>query len=122
MPKSSFSWKAGLAALLTGICFAVANIYLGYGALANLCFALAVICDLVVVVFAILWVYGKGWEAQPMQQMQGKPPMPGMPQMKGMPPMMQGMQIRPMPQSQPPQSPGATPGAAPDGKPQTPSR
>jgi len=119
MPKSSFSWKAGLAALLTGICFAVANIYLGYGALANLCFALAVICDLVVVVFAILWVYGKGWEAQPtqqMQQMQGKPPMPGMPQMKGMPPMMQGMQIRPMPQSQPQQSSGATPAAAPDRK------
>jgi len=119
MPKSSFSWKAGLAALLAGICFAVANIYLGYGALANLCFALAVICDLVVVVFAILWVYGKGWEAQPMQQMQqmqGKPPMPGMPQMKGMPPMMQGMQIRPMPQSQPQQSSGATPAAAPDRK------
>lgn len=118
MPKSSFSWKAGLAALLVGIGFAVANIQLGYGALANLCFALAVLCDLIVVVFAILWVYGKGWEAQPMQQMQGKPPMPGMPQIPGM----SQMQIRPMPPQAPGAMPGAAPPAAPDRKPQPPSR
>ena len=99
MPKPSLSWKIALAALLTGIFFAVANIRLGYGSLANLCFALAVLCDLIVVVFAILWVYGKGWEAQPgqQQQMQGRPPIPGAPQ----------MQIRPM---QPQQ--GVMPGAA----------
>ena len=110
MPKPSFSWKVGLAALLLGVCFAAANIYLGHGALANLCFGLAVLCDLVVVVFAILWVYGQGWYATPQQQqMQGKPPMQGMPQM----PQMKGtpqMQIRPM---QAPQAPGAAPAAAP---------
>ena len=118
MPKPSLSWKIGLAALLAGICLAYANIHLGYGALANLCFVLAVVCDLIVVVFAVLWVYGKGWEAQPGQQMQGKPPMQGMPQMPGMP----QMQIRPM---QPPQ-PGAatqeTPSAMPAAKPEPPAR
>jgi hypothetical protein len=122
MPKPGRSWKLGLGAFALGVSFAICNIWLGEGSLANLCFALAVLCDAVVVVCAILWVYGKTWHAVPPQQMQGMRPMQGMPA-QGMP--MQGMQIQGMPgmrPMQPPQPPGVVAGGAPDAKTQPPTR
>lgn len=100
MPKPQFSWKAGLAALILGVVFAVTSIHLGDGEhrkLANLFFALAVIGEVVFMVFAVMWSMGKAWEGppQPPQNMPGQRP-------PGMPP---GMVI-----GKPPQSPQVQPG------------
>jgi hypothetical protein len=92
MPTPQFAFRAGLGTFLLGLALAVANIMLGHGTLANLCFGLAVVCDLAFTGFAILWVMSRGWTAQP--QMQGRPP--GMPGMPGLPP---GMVIKGMPQN-----------------------
>ena len=68
MIKPHISRNAALLALLVGLIFIAGNIYLGsigYRKLANLCFALAVISDVVLAVFMILYVFGKTWLKEP---------------------------------------------------------
>lgn len=101
MPTPAFSWKAALCAFLLGVGFAVANIYLSGGrhqTLANLCFGLALVCEMAFTVFAVLWVMGKSWLAQNAPQQQPGAPRPMQPGASGLPP---GVTINPAPR--PPQ-------------------
>jgi hypothetical protein len=64
MPKPQFFRNITVAALVLGVCFLIANLYLGgmgYSVLAKILFACMILCDLAFMVGAMLWMYRSAW-------------------------------------------------------------
>ena len=70
MPRPQSIRNVGLTALLLGLIFLAANLYLslgttGHSKLANVCFAFAIICNTTFAVSAVLWVLTSAWVREP---------------------------------------------------------
>ena len=74
MLNQKFTRNAALSALLLGMIFLAANLYLGangHPKLANMFFMFAALCDLAFLVLIVLWASVKSWQTEP-----ARPPMP----------------------------------------------
>ena len=81
MQKKKFARNAAIFTLLLGTAFLAANIYFGANhspKLANMFFVFAALCDVIFLVFVVMWVAIKTWLHEPARPpMQMPKPMPG---------------------------------------------